>query len=239
MEIVLLSHTENPEKIIEIAARTCYSSKTPIELYQELIYRNTNSNSGEFLDKLKKMGHLTPFEHANFTFAITGISRACLAQLTRHRLCSFNVQSQRYVALETSNEALNDQFYYSEELQKAINTHSLSQYLLDLYQFVVNDLQEKGYTKTEAIENARYLLPLATTTNLVMTMNARELMHFFEVRCCNRAQKEIRDLAWMILQLLQQRFYSIFKDCGPKCLTGKCPEGPMSCGKPFQKASLE
>ena len=107
------------------------------------------------------------------------------------------------------------------------------------YENLVEVLQENGLSKTEAAENARYILPGGMKTNLVMTMNARELMHFFSLRCCNRAQKEIRDLAWAMLRLLQEQFPTIFEDCGPNCLTDRCKEGKMCCGKPYQTELLE
>jgi thymidylate synthase (FAD) len=225
--VVLLTWTYDPEKIIALSAKTCYSPGFPSDMwYQDL-------NEGEFISKLKNMGHMTPFEHASFTFSLEGVSRVLLAQLTRHRIASFSVQSQRYVKYESSMDN-----YVVPDIPNELKEDFLDScdVIYALYNEYVNCLmQDWGYSEKEAIENARYLLPGAMKTNLTVTMNARELMHFFELRCCNRAQKEIRDLAWKMLSLLQLKFPQIFEDCGPTCLTSKCKEGKMACGKPYKK----
>lgn len=234
LRVQLLDNTGNPTKVIATAAKTCYSPGTTEHLWK------TDGNEEEFIRKLRKMHHMSPFEHASFTFGIDGVSRVLLAQLTRHRIASFSVQSQRYVKYDTEKVDFSELFEVpdgiSEGPEKAFDNYmDALEEIASAYENLVEVLQENGLSKTEAAENARYILPGGMKTNLVMTMNARELMHFFELRCCNRAQDEIRQLAWTMLHLLQERFPAIFCDCGPKCLTSSCGEGIMSCGKPYQK----
>ncbi len=234
LKVQLLDCTSNPEKVIATAAKTCYSPGTTEHLW------NTDGDYEQFIAKLRKMHHMSPFEHASFVFGIDGVSRVLLAQLTRHRIASFSVQSQRYVKYETEKIDISELFEVPEGIlegpeQAFDNYMDALDEIAAAYENLVSVLQENGLSKTEAAENARYILPGGMKTNLVMTMNARELMHFFELRCCNRAQDEIRLLAWTMLNLLQERFPAIFADCGPKCLTSKCEEGTMCCGKPYQK----
>lgn len=234
LKVHLLSTTENPEKVIETAAKTCYSPGTTEHLW------HTDGDCDEFIQKLKKMNHMSPFEHANFTFGIDGVSRVLLAQLTRHRIASFSVQSQRYVKYDTGKVDLATLFEIPDGIVNGPD-NAFDNYMDALdevaaaYENLVAVLQGNGLSKTEAAENARYILPGSMKTNLIMTMNARELMHFFELRCCNRAQDEIRQLAWTILDLLKEKFPSIFNGCGPNCLTDRCREGKMGCGHPYQE----
>jgi thymidylate synthase (FAD) len=240
LHVQLLSYTEYPEKIIATAAKTCYSPGTTTTNWHKAL--QDDGSEEEFVQKLRDMGHMSPFEHANFTFGIDGISRACLAQLTRHRIASFSVQSQRYVTFGGDESSFNveDYFIVPEPIK---NLGFEEQFLDDMYAYYdfygiwLEKLMASGMSEKEAAENARYLLPNAAKTNLVMTMNARELLHFFELRCCNRAQEEIRDLAWVMLGLLQDKFPVIFANCGASCLTSHCKEGKMSCGKPYRKES--
>jgi thymidylate synthase (FAD) len=234
MKVNLLSYTENPEKIVAVAAKTCYSPGTT-----ELLWKSSTEIT-DFITKLRTMRHMSPFEHANFTFGIDGVSRVLLAQLTRHRIASFSVQSQRYVKYGTTKVDYHELFEIPEVIIQA-NNHAFDNYtqaldvICNAYETLVDSLQQEGLSLVQATENARYILPGSMKTNLVMTMNARELMYFFELRCCNRAQEETRQLAWTMLNLLQEKFPTIFTGCGPKCLTGRCEEGAMSCGKPYQK----
>jgi len=232
MKVSLISCTENPEKTIAVAAKTCYSPGTTETLW------NSTHDVEDFLQKLCKMKHMSPFEHANFTFGIDGVSRVLLAQLTRHRIASFSVQSQRYVKYDTKTKDYHELFEIPEVIISE-NNHVFENYvdaldkICNAYENLVDILKTEGFSETQAAENARYILPGSMKTNLVMTMNARELMHFFELRCCNRAQDEIRQLAWTMLHLLKEEFPAIFSNCGPSCLTGECKEGEMTCGKPY------
>ena len=183
-------------------------------------------------EKLVSIGHMSPIEHVSFTFGVEGISRACTHQLVRHRVASYSQQSQRYVK-ETEfdyvipkavrkDPALVKKFEkYMRQAQKA-------------YDEMMEGMEKMGITGEKAQQDARFLLPNAAETKIVVTMNARELLHFFRVRCCHRAQWEIRAMATEMLRLVKGVAPVIFKDAGPGCVTGKCPEGKMSCGKAAQ-----
>ena len=162
-----------------------------------------------------------------FTFRIEGISRVTLAQLTRHRLASFSVQSQRYVKMNDWKAVIPDTITKSKFLQEA---DEQIRHSMDLYRRMV----EAGIPA----EDARYVTPQAITTNLVMTMNARELRHFFSLRCCNRAQWEIRHLADEMLRLCRKEAPILFETAGPGCVTGNCPES-RPCGQPRNKSDWE
>ena len=187
MLVQLIAHTNDPEKTIAAAAKLCYSDAHIETLLDGLTPEKTEA----FLQRLNDVGHASPIEHASFTFGIEGVSRTFLAQVTRHRIGSFSVQSQRYVRLE--------------------------------------DFRAKA--SKQANEDARFVLPNACETKMVMTMNCRSLQNFFNLRCCNRAQWEIRAVADEMLRLVLPLAPHIFASAGPRCLVGPCPEGRMCCGK--------
>ena len=166
-------------------------------------------------------GHLSVAEHANFTFEISGVSRVLLAQLTRHRIASFSVNSQRYCGVKPDWIIP----------QTIIDAGMKSDYLLycDAGYRLMCDMMEKGVPA----EDARYCIPQGVTCSLIMTMNARELRHFFDLRCCNRAQWEIRQLAWTMHRLCRKIAPELFATSGPGCIRGNCPEGKKSCGNPY------
>ena len=172
-------------------------------------------------------GHESVLEHAVFTFRVEGISRVTLAQLTRHRLASFSVQSQRYVKLEDPELVVPESIRTSVFAAEA---ESSMRYMLNLYQRMV----EAGIPA----EDARYVTPQSVPTSLIVTMNARELRHFFSLRCCNRAQWEIRKLANEMLKLCKKEAPILFENAGPGCIRGKCPE-KRPCGHPRSKQELE
>jgi thymidylate synthase (FAD) len=172
-------------------------------------------------------GHESVLEHAVFTFRVEGISRVTLAQLTRHRLASFSVQSQRYVKLENPELVIPDSIRNSTFAAEAEST---MHYVMNLYQRMV----KAGIPA----EDARYVTPQATTTNLIMTMNARELRHFFSLRCCNRAQWEIRKLADEMLKICKREAPILFDSAGPGCVTANCPES-RPCSHPRSKTDWE
>jgi thymidylate synthase (FAD) len=168
------------------------------------------------------MGHLSVLEHASFTFGIEGISRATSHQLVRHRLASYSQQSQRYVAASAP------EFVVPPSIEKdAAKKKNFEAAVRKIYREYAK-LLEQGIPA----EDARYLLPNAAHTKIIVTMNARELIHFFNLRCCERAQWEIRDMATMMLKLAKKTAPFIFRECGPSCVSGKCSEGEMTCGKP-------
>ncbi len=241
MNVKLLAYTPAPERTVACAAKLCYAAADIDTVMDGL----TDEKAGSFLDMLTEIGHESPIEHASFTFGIEGVSRSLLAQITRHRLASYSVQSQRYVK-ESSFEFVvppeiaampearreflmameEDQRHYerlTELLQRKHETEFLAEGLCE------KEARRKAEKK--AIEDARFVLPNACATKLICTMNARSLMNFFTHRCCNRAQWEIRELAVEMLKLVREAAPNMFRKAGPPCLRGSCPEGKMSCGK--------
>ena len=217
MKVTLLTHTPTPEKIVAAAARCCYSNDDPDKLLDEM----TDEKAARFLQKLNDLGHQSPLEHVSFTFSISGVSRALLAQITRHRLASFSVRSQRYCGFEKSDFIKPPSIVKSEV--NNIFDDSLSQAKSNY-----DELIDAGIAK----EDARMVLPNASVTSMVLTMNARELLHFFSLRCCTRAQWEIRQLANEMVKLVKQTAPNIFQKAGAACdQLGYCPEGKFSCGK--------
>lgn len=241
MNVKLLAYTPAPERTVACAAKLCYAAADIDTVMDGL----TDEKAGSFLDMLTEIGHESPIEHASFTFGIEGVSRSLLAQITRHRLASYSVQSQRYVK-ESSFEFVvppeiaampearreflmameEDQRHYeklSELLQRKHETEFLAEGL--------GEKEARRKAEKKAIEDARFVLPNACATKLICTMNARSLMNFFTHRCCNRAQWEIRELAVEMLKLVREAAPNMFRKAGPPCLRGSCPEGKMSCGK--------
>ncbi|MEG1782093.1 MAG: FAD-dependent thymidylate synthase [Oscillospiraceae bacterium] len=244
MKVQLIAHTPNPEKVVAAAAKLCYSNAEIDTLLDGL----TQEKSKEFVKMLSTMGHESPTEHVSFTFAIEGVSRTLLAQITRHRLASYSVQSQRYVNLKdfefvTPPEIENDPTAL-EEFNRSMtlageNYLKVTAMLKQTHtaQLMAQGMDEKSAAKAgekQALEDARFILPNACTTKMIVTMNARSLNHFFSQRCCNRAQWEIRNLADEMLKLVWEVAPALFQKAGPPCASGACPEGKMTCGKAAQ-----
>lgn len=302
MNIQLIAHTPNPEKIIASAAKLCYSEAEIKTLMDGL----TEEKIESFIKRLADLGHESPIEHITFTFGIEGVSRALLAQLTRHRIASYSVQSQRYVNMsnfnyitppaisdnqhlsQLYNEYMNNTILAYDTLKQGIVTDILfTRYrkeLSEIFKEICNsfdmskneiedmiillnnfwcnyypnrsaeipdfmknnisfwektavekfkELHKEKYQKIikEAQEDARFILPNACDTKIIVTMNARSLMNFFKLRCCTRAQWEIRNVANEMLRLVKQVAPEVFKNAGPACKRGPCPEGAMSCKK--------
>jgi thymidylate synthase (FAD) len=217
MKVVLLSYTKDAERLCAAAAHSCYSPDPASDILEGV----EEAKAGGFIDRVVGMGHHSVIEHASYTFSLEGVSRSMTHQLVRHRIASYSQQSQRYVSLlepyyvtpgtiQSDPEANR---IFEEAMQKA----------WDAYQQLVTIVP---------VEDARYVLPNACATNIVVTMNARELWHFFTLRTCRRAQQEIRTAAELMLREVRQVSPSIFRDAGPACVRGKCPEGKLSCGKP-------
>ena len=240
-KVTLLTYTTEPERTVASAAKLCYSASDISTIKEGL----TDEKTASFVEMLAEIGHESPIEHAYFTFGIEGVSRSLLAQITRHRIASYSVQSQRYVkeknfSYVTPPEIAKDPEtlkIYEESMAKAEEAyHALADKLSEGYlnEFLAAGIDEKTAKRNaekKAIEDARFVLPNACETKLVMTINARSLINFFRHRCCNRAQWEIRDVADQMLALVSKVAPNIFKTAGPPCLTGGCPEGKMSCGK--------
>ena len=222
LNVVLIRHTLSPEETVALGAKLCYSKSDIQGLNQKISEKDQTS----FINRLMAMGHESVLEHASFTFGVEGVSRVLLAQLTRHRLASFSVQSQRYVSYENgfgfiippSIQALGEDAV--EEYTRQMNTME-SWYV---------GWQKRLGAGEHANEDARFVLPNACETRLLMTMNVRELRHFFSLRMCTRAQWEIRRMAEKMYLECVQVAPALFADAGPGCLRGKCPEGEKSCG---------
>lgn len=223
LKVALIRHTLSPEETVALGARLCYSRATIDDLTQRVSAKDQTA----FVQKIMGMGHESVLEHASFTFGVEGVSRVLLAQLTRHRLASFSVQSQRYVSYE-------DGFgYIMPPKIAALGEEAQAEYHRQMQQMHewYCAWQEKLGTGEGSNEDARFVLPGACETRLMMTMNVRELRHFFSLRMCSRAQWEIRALATEMHRLCMEVAPALFADAGPGCLRGACPEGAKSCGK--------
>lgn len=210
MKVKLIAYTPEPEKVCALAMRLCHSQYG----IEELEIALTQNEIARLLNKAKVLQHFSIFEHVNFTFYVGGVSRVTTHQLVRHRIASYSQQSQRYVKVgkefvvpETILRDKDREKIYKEALEKIFSAYE--------------DLVRLGVPK----EDARYLLPQAVESKIIVTMNARELLHFFTLRTCNSAQWEIRGLAWSMLDLVKDVAPTIFSDAGPSCFRGPCPEG--------------
>lgn len=241
LKVELLRYTPDGEKLVAAAAKLCYSPVGVTEIEEGLTEEKVDS----FLDLLMDMGHASPIEHVNFTFGIEGVSRTLTHQLVRHRIASYSQQSQRYVRLNQfdyvvpphieNNPKAKELFIKAmEDDQKYYDEISALLYKDHFDKYIVEGLSEKiakQKAEKEAIEDARYIFPNACETKVVLTMNTRSLLNFFSLRCCNRAQWEIRELAIKMLIECKKVYPLLFKKSGPGCLRGACPEGNMTCGK--------
>ena len=247
MKVILLQHTPEPEKIVASAAKLCYSPVGANDLMEGL----TEEATDKFIQVLMGLGHESPIEHITFTFAVEDVSRVLTHQLVRHRIASYSQQSQRYVRLEQFDyiippsiekipeakrifvEAMErDQKSYNELVDILIKEH-----LEKGIKEGNTEKQARSAAEKSAIEDARYVFPNACETKIVLTMNARSLINFFQHRCCERAQWEIRELATEMLRCVRAVAPSIFKKSGPNCLGKPCPEGAMTCGKVMEVRS--
>ncbi len=241
MKVELLAYTPDADKLVAAAAKLCYAQSDIDSLLQNLTPEKTEA----FLDKLMGLGHESPVEHASFTFGIEGVSRTLLAQLTRHRIASFSVQSQRYVSksgftfvtppeIEDCPEA--KKVYLAAMKRNAEDYDTIRKLLIDKHvaSYIADGKTEKdayALAEKKANEDARFVLPGACDTRIIMTMNTRSLYNFFKLRCCNRAQWEIREMAWQMLAQVRKVSPLLFRNAGPACVRGKCSEGAMSCGR--------
>jgi thymidylate synthase (FAD) len=228
MQVKLLSYTQNPKEVIYASARQCYSKLSAGQIFDER--NNIDSQKvKDFITHLKKRGHLSPLEHVNFTFAIEGISRACTHQLVRHRLASYSQQSQRYVSMDDFK------FIIPPEIQKDKEAESRFLSIIEDLKKSYHDLRqilEKNtkLNKEQINQDLRFILPNAAETKIVVTMNVRELLHFFAERLCLRAQWEIRALAAKMLVLCSEVLPEVFSETGAKCRqAGFCPEDNKEC----------
>ena len=242
MKVMLIAHTPEPEKVVATAAKLCYSS-SDIETLKDGL---TDDKVESFIQMIASIGHESVMEHVSFTFGIEGISRACSHQLVRHRIASYSQKSQRYVnergfdfitppEIEAVPEAKTEFDRAMAELTESYN--KIAELLTEKHKadYLAQGQDEKTAARNarkKANEDARFVLPNACETKIVVTMNVRSLFNFFRHRCCNRAQWEIKAVADEMLRICREVAPNIFKYAGPSCVvTGKCPEGKMSCGK--------
>ncbi len=241
MKVKLLTYTPDAEKVVAAAAKLCYA-KSDIDTLTENL---TPEKVSSFLKMLEDLGHESPVEHASFTFGIEGVSRALLAQITRHRIASFSVQSQRYVsktdfsyiippeidaipeAREEFLAAMEEDAHHYESLREKL----MARHFETNIAAGMNEADAKRAAEKKANEDARFVLPNACDTRIIMTMNVRSLHNFFRLRCCTRAQWEIRELAIAMLKEVREVCPLLFGKAGPSCLWGACSEGAYSCGK--------
>lgn len=209
LTVELIGFTANAEYLCGTAAAECYQGK----------------NIAKSLSVAMDGGHESVLEHAAFTFRVSGVSRVLLAQLTRHRIASYSVQSQRYCGVKP-------EWVIPQTVKDAGYEKGMRVLCEDAYK-IMEKMMEAGVPA----EDARYIIPQGVTCSLVVTMNARELRHFFSLRCCNRAQWEIREMAMEMLEVCRIAAEKIFKDAGPGCVRGACPEGKKCCGKPWERVN--
>jgi thymidylate synthase (FAD) len=217
-EVRLIAHTTEPSRVVAAAGRLCYSPVRATELYDGL----DPARIAEFLGRLRDAGHLSPFEHASFTFAIEGISRVATHQLVRHRVASFSQQSQRYVTMGEVRCVVPPEVADIPEAAEIFADGARR----------AHEAYEKLISLGVSREDARFILPHGWETSLAVTMNARELHHFFGLRLCRRAQWEIRDAARRMLALAREAAPELFETAGPACVTDRCRE-KNSCGRPY------
>ncbi len=227
LHVVLLRHTPEPEKLIAEAAKLCYSP-SKIDDHTRVI---EETDQQKFIDKLLSMGHVSPVEHAIFTFGVEGISRACSHQLVRHRLASYSQQSQRYVGKQSEKTGGQFDFIIPPSVVAAGKKDWFIEKMQEVQKWYDELVDALGGEGEKTYEDTRFLLPNAAETKLIVTMNARELLHFFRVRCCERAQWEIRALATEMLRIVRKVAPILFRIAGPGCLAGPCTEGAFYCGK--------
>lgn len=216
MKVKLLEHTKDPDLLATAAARTCRSSEGASELKEE-----DEEKLIKVLQKTIEKGHTSVIEHANFTFSIEGISRACSHQLVRHRLASYSQQSQRHIKPDEEKYVTPPKIKKNSQAQDKFEKAMKKAW--EAY-------KELAQIKEIPKEDSRFVLPNATKTNIVVTMNARSLLNFFKQRTCLHAQWEIRTVANKMLKKAKEIAPKIFQNAGPPCkVEGECPEDDSSC----------
>ena len=234
LRVTLLQYTPDPDRSVAIAGRLCYAPVSAADLKQGM----SDDEVGALVRILVRSGHHSALEHASFSFAVDGVSRACTHQLVRHRLASYNQQSQRYVRFGGEDSFVVPPQIAADPEAQQVFVAAMQQARLAYDKLVELGLAD-GRTKESVQEDARFVLPNAAETKIVVTMNARELRHFFKVRCCRRAQWEINALAWQMRVMVHQISPHLFAQSGPPCLYGQCREGKMTCGQPYVAAEVD
>jgi len=234
LAVTLLAHTPDPDRAVAAAGRLCYAPVSAAELTETM----SDDDVARLVRGLVASGHHSALEHASFTFAVDGVSRACTHQLVRHRVASYNQQSQRYVNFSHGDAFVVPPSVAANHEAEEVFVRAMS-HAREAYDQLVELGMAEGRSRESVQEDARFVLPNAAESKIVVTMNARELRHFFAVRCCNRAQWEIRALAWELRGLVTRLAPALFFKSGPGCLYGTCPEGKMTCGKPYDAAQVD
>jgi thymidylate synthase (FAD) len=234
LRVSLLQHTPDPDRAVAVAGRLCYAPVSAADLQQGM----SDEDVAKLVRVLVRSGHHSALEHASFSFAVDGVSRALTHQLVRHRVASYNQQSQRYVNFGAGDSFIVPPSVAANGEAEAVFLEAMEHARVAYDKLVELGLAE-GRTRESVQEDARFVLPNAAETRIVVTMNARELRHFFHVRCCNRAQWEIRALAWEMRRMVKGLAPNLFDGSGPGCLYGDCPEGKMTCGKPYKVADVD
>jgi thymidylate synthase (FAD) len=219
---------------VAVAGRLCYAPVSAADLKDEM----SNEDVAKLVRILVRSGHHSALEHASFTFAVDGVSRACTHQLVRHRLASNNQQSQRYVHFGQADSFIVPPSIAGNAEAQQVFLDAMEQARVAYDRLVELGLAE-GRTRESVQEDARFVLPNAAETKIVVTMNARELRHFFQVRCCRRAQWEINALAWQMRGVARELSPNLFQGTGPNCLYGECGEGKMTCGRPYRPEEVD
>lgn len=233
LRVTLLQYTPSPERAVASAGRLCYAPVSAAELKLAM----TEDEVRRLVRGLVRSGHMSALEHAVFTFAIDGISRACSHQLVRHRVASYSQQSQRYVRFSGTEEfVIPPRIEESPEARRVF--YEAMENARKAYERLVEIGLAEGRGRESVFEDARFVLPNAAETKIVVTMNARELRHFFSLRCCRRAQWEINRLAWALRHVVTLVAPTLFEGTGPGCMTGGCPEGKMTCGEPYSEDEI-
>jgi len=234
LSVTLLQYTPDPDRAVAIAGRLCYAPVSAAELQQDM----SDEDVGKLVRILVRSGHHSALEHASFTFAIDGVSRACTHQIVRHRLASYNQQSQRYVTFGPVDSFVVPPSISANAEAEAVFLTAMEQ-ARAAYDMLVDIGLGEGRKRESVQEDARFVLPNAAETKIVVTMNVRELRHFFQVRCCHRAQWEINALAWRMRAMLRSVSPYLFEGTGPNCLYGACGEGKMTCGDPYKPEDVD
>lgn len=233
MNIVLLERTQNARELVYAAFRQCYSKEFIGKIWPKLISGEiTPEQQTRLIQDTLKSGHVTPVEHVKFTFAIEGVSRSLTHQLVRHRIASYSHQSQRYIDSTQFEYITPPSINKIEEVKKEFD--NLMKLINEKYKYIQEKLIEAGRTKSQANEDSRFVLPNACETKIVVTMNCSSLNHFFGLRCCQRAQWEIRNLANEMYNISKEEVPEIFSEkSGERCeKLGYCPENEkFSCGR--------
>ena len=231
LRVELLTMTPDPLPLIYAAFRQCYHAGFVADMWPRLLSGEiSRDKQAEFVQSVLESGHDSPVEHVSFTFAVEGSSRACSHQLVRHRIASYSQQSQRYVDESEMDYILPPAIARIPEARERFE--GLMQEISQAYRDLKGLLSEHGRAQ-KSNEDARFVLPQAAETKIVITMNCRSLLHFFSLRCCARAQWEIREMALAMLALCRERLPAIFGAAGARCeRLGYCPESErFTCGR--------